>query len=138
MANKKKERLKVILDANFFFIPSKFNLDIFEELSNLLNKRFDPILLSSTYKELRGLTESCSPKEGKQAQLALMLAKKCCPVSIEKDSDETYDDVIVRVAAEWKCTVATNDRELKKRLRKIGVPVVFLRQKHHLALDGSV
>ena len=138
MADKRKERLKVILDANFFFVPSQFNVDIFEELTNLLNRRFDPILLSSTHKELQGLTESSSPKEGKQAQLALMLAEKCRPVPVEKASDETYDDVIVRVAAEWKCPVATNDRELKKRLRKKGVSVVFLRQKHRLALDGSV
>jgi rRNA-processing protein FCF1 len=138
VAHSKKEPIKVILDANFFFVPSQFNLDIFEELANLLNRRFEPILLSSTHKELQGLAESSSPKEQKQAQLALMLAKKCRPVPTEKASDETYDDVIVRVAAAWKAPVATNDRELRKRLRKVGVSVVFLRQKHRLALDGAV
>ena len=138
MAHSKNEPIKVILDANFFFVPSQFNLDIFEELANLLNRRFEPILLSSTHKELQGLAESSSPKEQKQAQLALMLAKKCRPVPTEKASDETYDDVIVRVAAAWKAPVATNDRELRKRLRKVGVSVVFLRQKHRLALDGAV
>jgi hypothetical protein len=133
-----KERIKVILDANFFFVPSQFNIDIFEELAKVLNQRFEPIILSSTRKELQGLTKSSSPKEGKQAQLALMLAEKCRSVSIEKASDETYDDVIVRVAAAWKAPVVTNDREMRKRLRKIGVPVIFLRQKHRLVLDGAV
>jgi rRNA-processing protein FCF1 len=133
-----KEPLKVILDANFFFVPSQFNLDIFEELKNLLNQRFDPILLSSTKKELQGLAKSDSPKEQKQAQLALKFAEKCRAVSAEKASDETYDDVIVRVAAAWKSPVATNDRELRKRLRDVGVSVVFLRQKRRLALEGSV
>ena len=138
MADSKKEQVRVILDANFFFVPSQFNLDIFEELSKLLKQRFEPILLSSTHKELQGLAESSSIKECKQAQLALVLAKKCRTIPTEKASDETYDDVIVRVAAVWKSPVATNDRELRKKLRKFGVPVIFLRQKHRLALDGAV
>ena len=133
-----KEKVKVILDANFFFVPTQFNLDIFEEITKLLNRKFEPILLSSTHKELQGLAESSSLKEQKQAQLALRLAEKCRTVQTEKTSNETYDDVIVRVAEELEFPVATNDRELRKRLRKIGVPVIFLRQKHRLVLDGAV
>ena len=138
MSNSEEEPVKVVLDANFFFVPSQFNLDIFEELANLLNQRFEPILLSSTQKELQGLAESSSPKKRKQAQLALKLAEKCRFVSVGKRSMETYDDVIVRVAAMWKSPVATNDRELRRRLRTLGVPVIFLRQKHRLELEGAV
>jgi rRNA-processing protein FCF1 len=133
-----EETVKVVLDANFFFVSSQFNVDVFEELANLLNRRFEPVLLSSTQKELQGLAESSSPKQRKQAQLALRLAEKCRVVSAEKGSRETYDDVIVRVAAEWRSPVATNDRELRKRLRKAGVPVIFLRQKSRLEMEGAV
>ncbi|NIU39058.1 hypothetical protein GWN65_03535, partial [Candidatus Bathyarchaeota archaeon] len=38
----------------------------------------------------------------------------------------------------WECPVATNDRELRKRLRNLGVPVIFLRQRHRLELEGAV
>ena len=138
MAASKKETLKVVLDANFFFIPSQFDIDIFEELANLLNQRFEPILISSTQKELQGLAKSHSPKTQKQAVLALRLAEKCRLIPVKKGLRETYDDVIVRVAVEWKSPVATNDSELKRNLRKNGVPVIFLRQKHRLAMDGSV
>ncbi len=133
-----EEPIKVVLDANFFFVASQFNVDVFEELANLLNRRFEPVLLSSTQKELQGLAESSSPKQWKQAQLALRLAEKCRVVVVEKSLKETYDDVIVRVAAEWKCPVATNDRELRKRLRKAGVTVIFLRQKRRLEVEGAV
>jgi rRNA-processing protein FCF1 len=133
-----KEKLKVVLDSNFLFVPSQFHLDIFEELENLLNQRFEPIILSSTQKELQGLAESSSPKKRKQAQLALRLAEECHAVPAEKGLSETYDDVIVRVAAEWKSPVATNDRELRRRLRNLGVPVIFLRQKQRLELEGAV
>jgi rRNA-processing protein FCF1 len=134
----KHESLKVILDANFFFVPSQFNLDIFEELANLLNQRFKPILLSSTQEELQGLAESSSPQTHKQALLALKLAEKCSFVPVEKYSGETYDDVIVRVSSDWKVPVGTNDRELRKRLRQKRIAVIFLRQKHRLAIEGTV
>ena len=138
MVVSKEEKVKVVLDSNFLFVPSQFHLDIFEELANLLNQRFEPILLSSTQKELQGLAESNSPKKRKQALLALKLAEKCRVVPVDKGSRETYDDVIVRVAVEWKSPVATNDRELRKRLKNLGVPVIFLRQKQRLILEGAV
>jgi len=134
----KKEKVKVIFDSNFLFVPSQFQLDIFEELTNLLNQRFDPILLSPTQKELQKLAEEGSPKTRKQASLALKLAEKCRIVHVEKGLKEIHDDVIVRVAAKWKCPVATNDQELRKKLRNLGVPVIFLRQRHRLELEGAV
>jgi rRNA-processing protein FCF1 len=134
----KEEKLKVILDSNFFFVPSQFHLDIFEELANLLNQRFEPVLLSSTKEELQGLAASNSPLIQKQTVLALRLAEKCSFVHVEKFSGETYDDVIVRVSAEWRSPVGTNDRELRRRLRQNGVAVIFLRQKQRLAMEGTV
>ena len=134
----KKEKVKVIFDSNFLFVPSQFQINIFEELTNLLNQRFDPILLSSTQKELQRLAKESSPKTRKQASLALKLSEKCRVVHVEKGLKETHDAVIVRVAAEWKCPVATNDRELRKKLRNLGVPIIFLRQRHRLELEGAI
>lgn len=134
----RKETVKVIFDSNFFFIPAQFQLDIFEEMANLLNKRFDPILLSPTQKELQRLAEEGSPKTRQQASLGLKLAERCRLVNVERGPKETHDDVIVRLAAKWKCLVATNDRELRKRLRKLEVPVVFLRQRRRLESEGRV
>jgi rRNA-processing protein FCF1 len=130
--------VKVILDTNFLFIPLHFKVDIFEELFNLLKKQFDPILLSSTQKELQGLAKSSSPKISKQALMALQLSEKCRFVNIDKSLSESYDDVIVRIALDWNSPVCTNDRELRNRLRKKGAPVIFLRQKQRLEMEGAV
>ncbi len=138
MCENRKEMVKVVFDSSFFFIPSQFQLDIFEELTSLLNQRFDPILLSPTQEELQKLAKVGSPKTRKQALLALKLAKKCRVIYVEKGSKETHDDVIVRVTVEWQCPAATNDRELKKRLRNLGIPVIFLRQKHRLEVEGAI
>ena len=133
-----KEALRVILDSNFLFVPSQFQVDVFEELSNLLGRRFVPVLLSSTYEELRRMAELNSPKMRQQALLAIRLAEKCHLFPVKQGVEETPDDVIVRVAKEWRCPVATNDKVLKRRLRDISVPVIYLRQKTRLAIEGSV
>jgi rRNA-processing protein FCF1 len=113
-------------------------LDIFEELANLLKQRFEPILLSPTYKELLDIAEKGSPKMRQQVSIALKLTERCRIVDVEKKTSETQDDVIVRVALEWKCPVATNDSELRKKLRHINVPVIYLRQKSRLEMEGGM
>jgi len=131
--------IKVILDSNFLFVPLQFKIDIFEGIMNLLNQRFEPVILSPIHRELQKMTEKSPPKLRKQASLALKLAEKCSVIDVEKHDEETNDDVIVRVAAQWgKCPVATNDRELRKRLRKIKVSVIYLRQKSRFELEGSL
>ena len=128
--------MKIILDANFLLIPSQFKVDIFTGLMNLLNQRFDPVLLSTTYQELLRLAEQASPKLRKNASLALRLVKKCRLIHVKRGLTETPDDVIVRLAKEWKCPVATNDVILRKRLRKENVPTIFLRQRAYLEAEG--
>lgn len=138
MDSLKESETKIILDANFLFIPIQFKLDIFDELPKILNQKFIPIVLSSTVKELQGLTKSNSLKIQKQAKSALKLVDKCYVIHNEKSVNETFDDVIVRISTEWKCPVATNDRNLKKKLRSQGLPVIYMRQKKRLEVDGSV
>jgi rRNA-processing protein FCF1 len=130
--------VKVILDSNFLFIPSQFQIDVFEGLMTLLNQKFEPILLSPTHKELQKIAERGPPKMRQHASLALRLAEKCHIVEVEQVFMETPDDVITRVAAEWRCPVATNDRVLRKRLRNKNVPIIYLRKRSHLEIEGSI
>ena len=128
---------RVILDSSFLFTPAQFHIDIFEELAKLLNRRFDPIILSPTCDELQDIAERGSIKLRRQAALALELANECRMVEVAKDVGELHDDLVVRVAVETASYVATNDRALRKRLRSVNVPVIYLRQKSRLALDGA-
>ncbi|MFP3985784.1 MAG: PIN domain-containing protein [Candidatus Bathyarchaeia archaeon] len=132
-----RRTLKIILDSSFLFIPSQFNLDIFEELTKALNRRFEPVILSSTHKELEKIAGNKSTKLRRQATFALKLAQRCRLIDVERREGESNDDVIVRVASEMGWCVATNDRGLRRRLRPLGVTVVYLRQKSRLAIDGA-
>ena len=134
---KKPQPLKVILDSNALFVPLKFKVDIFEELKSLLNRNVEFVLLSAVKRELEVLAAGDSPKVRREATYALRLAEKCKFVAVD-DRGETTDDVIVRVAKSWNSPVFTNDRVLKKRLRDISVPVIYLRQKSRLGIDGLI
>lgn len=129
---------KIILDANFLFLPLQFRIDIFEGIKKLLNQNFEPIILSTTRRELQKMAEQGSPKLRKQAATALKLTEKCHIADVKKRPEETNDDVIVRIAALWKSPVATNDRELRRKLRNRDIPVIFLRAKRRLELEGAL
>lgn len=134
----KKENLKVILDSNALFVPFQFKIDIFEELKTLLKRNYVPILLSPVKRELEKIAEKSSPKMRKEASYALKLAEKCKLVEINIETASSPDDAIFYMAHEWKCPVFTNDGELKKRLRDISVPVIYVRQKSRLEIDGRI
>jgi uncharacterized protein len=136
-SQKKTEQLKVILDSNALFIALEFKIDIFEKLANLLNRNVEFVLLSPVKHELDILAAGDEPKLRRQACFALRLAEKCKLVAVE-EFGETTDDAIVRVAKSWMAPVFTNDRSLKKRLRDISVPVIYLRQKSRLDIDGLI
>jgi uncharacterized protein len=135
---KKTEPLKVILDSNALFVPLEFKIDIFEELRNLLNRNVEFVLLSSVKRELEMLATKDSSKTRKEAVFALRIAEKCKFVPIKDDETLTVDDAIVKVAENWNSPVFTNDRQLKKRLRDISVPVIYVRQKSRLDIDGLI
>ena len=134
----KKDKLKVILDANALFVPLKFKIDIFEELKTLLNRNLELVLLQPIKKELEKMAEKGAPKTRKEANYALKLAEKCTIIKLDEKFVGSSDDAIVKVAGEWKCPVFTNDKALRKRLRNISVPVIYVRQKSRLEIDGRV
>ncbi|PDM26344.1 30S processome protein Utp24 [Candidatus Bathyarchaeota archaeon B24-2] len=135
---KKRSMLRVIFDSNFFFLPGKFNLDPFEEISRITGRKVEPIVLSVSLKEIDRLARHGSPKERSDASLALKFARLCRVMEVEKGEGESVDDVILRVASEDRTPVATNDGVLRKKLRKRGIPVIYLREKSKLEVDGAV
>jgi rRNA-processing protein FCF1 len=133
-----KETLRVILDSNALFVPFQFKIDIFNDLAQLLNRNFELILLSPVKRELEVLAEKGSPKMRKNASHALKLAERCEYVEVSDSASAAVDDIIVKIAKEWGSPVFTNDKQLRKRLRDISVPVIYVRQKSRLEIDGMI
>jgi len=108
--------MKILLDTSFLLTAIKYKVDIFDEL-----KSNELIILDGVKKELETLIKT--KKKGKlEAKIALELIKKN-RVKIKKSKIKSVDDSLV---AE-KYAVATQDRELKKRLKNR--KVITIRQK---------
>ena len=131
-----KKHIKIILDSNAFFVPLQFKIDIFEGLKTLLNIKFEVILLSPIRRELEKLAIEGPPKIRKNAFYALQMAEKCKLTEINEKVTVSPDDAIVEMAKKWNSPVFTNDKNLRKRLRDINVPVIYVRQKSRLGIDG--
>ena len=138
LSSVEKGTVKVILDSNALFVPLQFKIDIFDGLERLLERKFELIVLSPVKRELEALVKRGSPKMRKNASYALKFAEKCTYVEVDAPASTLTDDVIVKVAGEWKAPVFTNDRQLKQRLRDISVPVIYVRQKSRLEIDGMI
>ncbi len=131
------EGVWVIMDSNALFVPLQFKIDMPAELERLLGRRFELILLSPVRHELEALSVEGSPKTRRMAAFALKFAEKCKFVNVESSAG-TVDDAILEVAAKWKTPVFTNDSRLRRRLRDISVPVIYVRQKSHLEIEGMI
>ena len=127
--------VKVILDSNFLMAPFQFHVDVFDELEYLLQKKIDFIVPSAVKLELTTIS-SRGGEGAAEASLALQLASRCRVVDVNLQPNETVDDAILKAAQKLTAVVATNDIELRKRLRDINIPVVYLRDKSKLEVEG--
>lgn len=119
-------------------MSGQFKINIFSELDRIIQRKYVPVILSATVEELWKLLENEKPKIQQQASLALKMVEGCEVRKADRLPNENVDDLIVRYAKENKCIVSTNDRELRKKLRRNHIAVIYLRQKAFLALDGDI
>ena len=75
-----------------------------------------------------------------EAQIGFELAKKCTLIQLDRNkvSSDKVDEIILQLSAESGIVVATNDRELRKKLRAQKTPIIFLRKKAYLAIEGEI
>ena len=130
--------IQVILDSNFLILPIQFRIDIFEELQKKINRKVEIVIPLPVLMELQQASKSKSRKRAKLAKEALKIAEKADVLDVSSKLNESVDDLIVRLAIDSNYAVATNDSVLRKRLRKNNVPVIYLRQKSFLEVDGVI
>ncbi len=125
---------KIILDTNFLLIPAQFKVDIFSEIRRICDFSCELAIVPETITELDGIVSSkrSSLKDRKAAKLALKLMK-AFKVKVLKNRKlfKRADEAILAIADKNSC-VATQDRELKQRLREKAVRLIILRQKQYL------
>jgi U3 small nucleolar RNA-associated protein 24 len=115
---------RILVDTNFINFTIQYKLDMVEAMMDCLFAKCIPVILDSVIAEIEKL--------GPKYRLALRIAKDPRFERIPTDSEYT-DDEIVKIVTAHKCyLVATCDRDLKRRIRKIpGVPIMTIAKRKY-------
>ena len=125
---------KILLDTNFLMICFQFRVDIFTELDRVCNFDFKLFVLDKTIEELEKIVGEQKGKNKEAAKIALKLIAIKKINIIKTKSNRKTDDVIRDIAAKDNYIVATQDKDLKRRLVNQGNSVIILKQKQKLAV----
>lgn len=115
--------MKVILDTNFLIYCSKNKLDYSEELSMLLNEKYELVVPLQVIRELELLRDDkkkkVSGKDKRAADLALQLLS-INHVNKVKIKGKSVDEGIINLSKESKKNiVCTLDMEMRKILPRV-------------------
>jgi len=121
----------VILDSSTILMPFEFQVDLEDELTELVGK-YHIIIPRPIYDELEFLSKHGKGKKRINAKASLKLIKKYDIVDVD---EKMGDDSVFLLARQTKGIVVTNDKELKNRLKKISISVIFLRAKKKLVIE---
>jgi len=132
-----KKTWLVLVDTNFLLVPGQFGVDIIGELNRILDVKFEVVVPNVVLDELNVIEHKARGKDLMAIRMAKKLVERFKVVEIGKFGEKPTDTQIYEFAVRnSNVVVCTNDKLLKKKLRERGIPVVYLRQKKILELEG--
>eukprot|EP00658_Telonema_sp_P-2_P033236 TRINITY_DN24437_c0_g1_i5.p2 TRINITY_DN24437_c0_g1~~TRINITY_DN24437_c0_g1_i5.p2 ORF type:complete len:200 (+),score=39.03 TRINITY_DN24437_c0_g1_i5:250-849(+) len=118
----------VLVDTNFINFSIQNKIDIKKGMMDCLYAECFPCITDCVMAELEKL--------GSKFRLALKIAKDECferLPAMQEGNTYADDDLVARVQAHRIYIVATCDKDLKRRLRKIpGVPIMSIKQRKYV------
>jgi rRNA-processing protein FCF1 len=127
--------LKIVLDTNFLVHAVTFGVDVFSELERILDVKYTVCILDRSLDELEKLINEAKFSEKKASKVALGLIKSKNINIIPTRSNKPVDDLLVSLDPKTHA-VATQDRELKSRLKKQKIKVFTIRQKKYIIQES--
>ena len=128
---------KILLDTNFLMIPLQFRVDIFSELDRICNFNYKLYIFEESINELRNIigNSNSSGKDKKAAQITLKLIK-FKNVNLIRSKKKDVDSLILENSEKYDI-IATQDKNLKRKLVEKGVSLIVLRNKKYLMLNET-
>ncbi|MDP3742056.1 MAG: hypothetical protein Q8R15_01950 [Candidatus Micrarchaeota archaeon] len=123
--------LAVVLDTNFLLLPFQRQIDLETGIETLLEEPHFFVVLQQVMDEL---TEIASKQRrfSPAARAAISFVSKKGFV-IEKGFPGVPDNALVQYCKAKEAVLCTLDTELRRKAKNLGVRVIFLRDKGHLA-----
>jgi len=121
----------VVADTNFLLAPFQFRFNLEYELERVLGG-YKIVVPKRVLNELKSLAGMRTRDSIAARNVLEMIEKK--GLEIVDFNKNKADDEIIEAAKAFNGIVATNDRELKARALKEGIPCLFVREKKYLVL----
>ena len=115
---------RIVLDTDFILEALKNRIDVKVELARIMDYNYEICVLDRTLDELKG-------KKGEKLARTFIESLKIIETSRDKSVDELLfglNDIIV----------ATQDRELKEKLKNRDIAIITIRQKKFLRFVWNV
>lgn len=127
----RSSRIAVIFDTNFILSCLKFGIS-FEDLDLVIEKKFEIFMPSNVIYELKNI--DLNNEDSILRNIAFKLIDKYKILELKGNVDTS----ILSFAEKKRCIVCTNDKKLRHALRKKSIPVIFIRNRKYLELDGII
>lgn len=137
--NRRRKKL-VIIDTDILLHSIENKIDLVDEMASIIEYPIRLCVLRSTICELKKIARKSSWKISKTADIALQIIKDK-KIKILEDGhlgNRPTDEKIILLAKGLDAIVATDDRELRKKLENLGIPVVYTRERKKLALNRNI
>jgi len=131
-----KIAIKVLFDTNFLMAAFEGPVDVVERVEELLEAKVRPIILKSQLRELERIASSDERQKAARIARAALEYMKKKGFEVVENGGRAVDDAIVETSKREGYIVATNDRELRRRLRRSGVNVIYMKSDGKFELEG--
>jgi rRNA-processing protein FCF1 len=118
----------VLIDTNFVLSCYRFKIPL-DEIHRVVEEKHHIAVPENVLTELKNLPLTGCDKEGRTVMLAILETYPTVPL------DGPVDRSLLDYAAGHTCIVCTNDRILRKALKRMGTRVIMVRAQSHLVLD---
>jgi|TARA_B100001964_G_C14254832_1_gene611826 hypothetical protein len=112
----------------------QFKVDIFTQIDKISAFNYRLFVLDKSIDELKKIVEEQKGKHKDAAKIALKLIAIKNIGIIKTKSNEKTDDIILDIASKEDFIVATQDKDLKRRLINQSVSIIVLKQKKTLVI----
>ncbi|MGC9058838.1 MAG: PIN domain-containing protein [Candidatus Aenigmatarchaeota archaeon] len=120
--------VKILLDTNFLLDIFRFKVDLFQIYEIFENAEL--YVSSETLRELKSISNR-KTKEGRLALIALDFIEKG-KIKIIQSLEKEVDKDLIALAKKENFIVATNDKNLRKKLKIENIKVICLRNKKRI------
>lgn len=130
--NQVKSKLNpIIFDTNFLFVTFEFKLDVISEIRRLVGGNYNLYIYEGTIDELKAVEN----KGDKNKKFLPLIVKMLSLYGFKIiNSPQKYIDDQIMENLHKNIIVATNDKELRKKIWENECKVLYMRQKRYLEI----